>query len=267
MSYSHDAGSTWTRCNLSGAFPGWCYALAVAPSQKNIVYAAGCANGAGAAYRSTDFGVTWAATGTTPSDTVLSLSIAPTNPNLVYAATPSGTIRTTDAGTSWTGVGGGTHLKAIKLHPFSPDTMYIGGDNGVSVSYDAGGSWTAMNTGLGGRKVTSLGFAGEDGFSLLAGTAGGSCYAWQLETGVGEGRGTRGEGRGTVSAWPNPFVAYCRIVGHERDEFSIFDHSGRQVGVARGDKIGAGLPAGVYFLRMAQAQAQAQATVRVVKTR
>jgi hypothetical protein len=69
--------------------------------------------------------------------------------------------------------------------------------------------------------------------------------------------------------WPNPFVACCRVVGYEQDEFTIFDHSGRQVGTARGDKIGAVLPAGVYFLLGAQAQAQAQAIgpIRIVKTR
>jgi hypothetical protein len=271
VSYSRDSGTTWTRCNLSGAFPGWCYALAVAPSQRNVVYAAGCANGAGAAYRSTDFGVTWSATGAAPADTVFGLAVHPADAGRVFAATPSGTFYTTNAGGSWSNLGGGSDLKAVKFHPWGADTMYVGGNAGVSVSHNAGGAWTAMNAGLDGRKVASLEFAAQDGLLLLAGTVGGACYVWQLNTGLAEGRRT-GDGRrgtvGDVNVQPNPFVSYCRVAGHERYEFTIFDHSGRQVGTARGDKIGAGLPAGVYFLRAAQAQAQAQAigSVRVVKT-
>jgi hypothetical protein len=49
-------------------------------------------------------------------------------------------------------------------------------------------------------------------------------------------------------AMPNPFTSCSRVVGHERDHFSIFDHTGRQVGTATGDKVGAGLAAGVYFV-------------------
>lgn len=201
---------------------------------------------------------------------MLGLTIEPTDPNLVYAATPSGVRRTTDGGATWTGIGGGTHLRAFRLHPLDPDTMYVGGDNGVSVSHDAGGGWTTMNTGLDGLKVTSLEFAEQDGLLLLAGTAGGACYAWQLNTGLAEGRRTGDRGPGTArdfSVLPNPFVSCCRVVGHEHDEFTIFDHSGRQVGMAKGDRIGEGLAAGVYFLVGAQAQAQAQAIgpIRIVK--
>jgi photosystem II stability/assembly factor-like uncharacterized protein len=273
VSYSLDSGVTWTRCNPTPASAGFCHAMAVAPAQTNVVYAGGEVAGAGAVYRSTDFGLTWTMTAAAPADTVFGIAIHPADANRVFAATPSGTYYTTDGGTSWTGIGGGTQLKAIKMHPLDPDTVYIGGDNGVFVSHDAGGTWTAMNAGLDGRKVTSLGFAGQDGLLLLAGTAGGSCYAWQLATGIAENGNPKPKiqnpksSEGTVR--PNPFVACCRIVGHERDEFRVFDHSGRQVGVARGDKIGAGLPAGVYFARGAQAQAQAQAIgpIRIVKTR
>jgi hypothetical protein len=113
----------------------------------------------------------------------------------------------------------------------------------------------------------------RDGGFAACGTADGDQYAYLIKTdsmglvytGVSE-RVAVLPPLALLAAWPNPFIAYCRIVGHERDEFSIFDHSGRQVGVARGDKVGVGLPAGVYFLRSAQTQAQAQATVRVVKT-
>lgn len=268
VSYSRNGGNTWTRCNLSGANSGWCYALAVAPSATNVIYAGGQASGASAVYRTTDFGATWSPTATAPTDTVLSLVVDPTDAAKVFAATPDGAFVTTNSGETWTNLHGG-NLRTVLQFPGSLDTLFAGGVAGASISTDGGGSWNPMNSGLDGRGVTALEFADHGGTYLIAGTGGGSCYAWQFDAGIAERRGTEDEGRGTAGgfhAWPNPFISYCRVVGHERDEFAVFDHTGRQVGTARGDRIGAGLAAGVYFLRGAQAQARAQATVRIVKT-
>jgi hypothetical protein len=144
------------------------------------------------------------------------------------------------------------------IDPLDQGTIFAGGDSGVSVSYDAGYNWATMSQGLDGRKVTCLGGAGL----LLAGTVGGSCYLDTLPTGVGGASVRSVAARHDVR--PNPFISFCRVVGHERDEFAIFDHSGRQVGVAKGDKIGAGLPAGVYFAR---GVSSGTGPIRVVKTR
>jgi hypothetical protein len=48
---------------------------------------------------------------------------------------------------------------------------------------------------------------------------------------------------------PNPFVSFSAIPGHERESFSLYDVSGRLVGSFKGDKIGVGLSAGIYFLK------------------
>ncbi|MBN2466291.1 hypothetical protein JXD38_11775 [candidate division WOR-3 bacterium] len=269
VSYSRNNGGTWTRCNLSGASSGWCYSLAVAPSASNIIYAGGQVAGAAAVYRSTDFGATWAKTSTSPTDTVLSLEVHPTDAARVLAGTPDGAFLTTNSGATWTNLHGG-NLRVVLMYPGSSDTLLAGGSAGVSISTDAGGSWSPMNAGLDGRAVNALAFADHGGTYLIAGTEGGSCYAWQFDVGIAERPLTMNDGRGTMNdlqAWPNPFIACCRVVGHERDEFSIFDHSGREVGSSRGERIGERLPAGVYFIRQARAQAQAQALVRIVKTR
>lgn len=52
-----------------------------------------------------------------------------------------------------------------------------------------------------------------------------------------------------LTALPNPFVSYTTISGHSSDRFTLYDISGRKVGTYKGDRIGQGLPAGVYFLR------------------
>jgi hypothetical protein len=63
---------------------------------------------------------------------------------------------------------------------------------------------------------------------------------------------------------PNPFVSFSKIPGHSSDRFSLYDISGRRVGVYRGDRIGEGLRAGVYFVR---AESQDAKPVRIVKIR
>ena len=266
VSYSRDGGKTWTRCNPTPASAGFCRALVVAPAQANVIYAGGDVAGAGAVYRSTDFGSTWTATATAPTDTVFSLAVDPNDAARVFAATPDGAFLTTNSGETWTNLGGG-NLRTVLQYPGCPDTLLAAGYAGASISVDGGGSWHRMDSGLDGREVLSLAFAEHQGEYLIAGTAGGSCYAWQFEAGIIEGRGAGDVGRGIgsqIHAWPNPFVSFCRVVGHERDEFIVFDHSGRQIGRNRGERIGVGLAAGVYFVRGIGSVAS---PVRIVKTK
>jgi hypothetical protein len=266
VSYSRDGGNKWTRCNPTPASAGFCHALAVASSQTNVIYAGGEVAGAGAVYVSTDFGSTWTKTATAPTDTVFSLEVYPTDAARALAATPDGAFLTTNSGATWTNLKGG-NLRAVLWYPGCPDTLLAGGLAGVSISTNGGGTWNQMNAGLDGRAVNALAFVDHGGTYLIAGTVGGSCYAWQFDAGLADKPVTMNDKRGTmngVRVWPNPFVSYCRVVGHERDEFTIFDHSGRQVGTGRGNRIGAELAAGVYFLR---GIGSAASPVRIVKTR
>jgi len=75
--------------------------------------------------------------------------------------------------------------------------------------------------------------------------------------------------RSTVSCLPfsirpNPFTSFATVPGHPTDRFALYDVSGRKVGVYRGDRIGADVPPGVYFLRPI---GQAYKPLRVVKIR
>ncbi len=47
---------------------------------------------------------------------------------------------------------------------------------------------------------------------------------------------------------PNPITSVARVHGHEAELFALADVAGRQVTVCRGDRIGAGLRPGIYFL-------------------
>ncbi len=63
---------------------------------------------------------------------------------------------------------------------------------------------------------------------------------------------------------PNPFTSFATLPGHEAERFSLYDISGRKVGTYKGDRVGEGLSAGVYFLR---AEGKYAKPLRIVKLR
>ena len=63
---------------------------------------------------------------------------------------------------------------------------------------------------------------------------------------------------------PNPFVSFATLPGHEKEQFTLYDVSGRKVGIYKGDRIGFGLSAGIYFLKPEREGAN---PLRVVKLR
>jgi len=66
----------------------------------------------------------------------------------------------------------------------------------------------------------------------------------------------------------NPFTSFAALPGHEADRFSLYDISGRKVGVYRGDRIGWDVSPGVYFLRSDNRPPAPDARVlRIVKLR
>jgi hypothetical protein len=84
-------------------------------------------------------------------------------------------------------------------------------------------------------------------------------------TGVEENAEIRGQKLEVrLTATPNPFVSFASVPGHEAESFTLYDVSGRRVGTYKGDRIGEGLRAGVYFVR---AEDGSTKPVRVVKVR
>jgi hypothetical protein len=68
----------------------------------------------------------------------------------------------------------------------------------------------------------------------------------------------------TDQVFPNPFVSYTRILGYEQESFTLYDISGRVVGVYKGDRIGVDLSPGVYFLMSENNNTK---PIRIVKVR
>jgi photosystem II stability/assembly factor-like uncharacterized protein len=158
-------------------------AIAVAPSNANIVYAGtGEANNSGDSnfgvgiLRSIDAGSTWAlsqgpgnifsANGLTTSK----IAIDPTNPNVVYAAmgnvglnkaflSGTGVYKSTDGGVTWTNttasIDTGDSYSDVAVDPSNPSTVFMAlgpfygsTSSGVYKSTDGGSNWTLLAGGL-----------------------------------------------------------------------------------------------------------------------
>ncbi len=267
VSRSRNSGATWTRHVLSGTASGYCYSLAVAPSERSIIYAGGEVSNAGAVYRSTDFGATWNRTAGSPGGTVQSLAVHPLDPDRVLAATGAGIFLTTNGGTSWTVLTGTSGSRSVVFYPGGEDTVVTGGDFGVMISRDRGASWTSMNSGLEGRSVTLVGFAERGGPFLVAGTTNSACFGWQFVTGLAQS-GTEIAPTPAIGPGIVRNVLLLDASGEGREAKGVLlDISGRRVlTLASGENDVSRLGPGVYFVRLTLARGQERCT-RIVRIR
>jgi photosystem II stability/assembly factor-like uncharacterized protein len=180
---TEDAGQTWrnlTDGQLKSASIG---AVAVAPSDPNVIYVgtgSACPRGNVSAgdglYRSTDAGKTWTHIGLPEAGQVGKIRVHPQNPDLVYAAVlghifgpnpDRGVYRSRDGGKTWDKVlyvSEKTGAVDISMDPKNPRILYAGmwraerkpftmisGDpeeGGVYRTADGGDTWTELKEGL-----------------------------------------------------------------------------------------------------------------------
>ena len=157
---STDAGKTWRQ--LKSGLPDNLVQIhfASAPNQPSRVYAVvgtslpgDYASGKGLGiYRSDDAGETWTRVtddgrpamriggGDLPM-----LAVDPKNPDIVYS-TSIVTVRSTDAGRTWTsirGAPGGDDYQNIWINPMDPKTILIVGDQGAIITVNGGETWSS----------------------------------------------------------------------------------------------------------------------------
>ena len=178
-----NAGITWR--NVSDGFvkTGSVGAIAVAPSDANIVYAgmgehtarANTVHHGDGVYKSTDAGKTWKQVGLAPTQVISRIKIHPRNPDIVYVAAQGalyapteerGIYRTTDGGQSWKRVlfvGQTAGAADLAMDPSNPDILYAaiwdhqrtpwdirayGPLGGIYKSADGGETWSKLTGGL-----------------------------------------------------------------------------------------------------------------------
>ncbi len=177
---SDDAGRTWRPISDQGIPNGSIGALAVAPSDPNILYVgtgeadmrSDISQGIGA-YKSTDAGKTWSPTGLKDSQAIGKILVDPRNPDVVLAAAlghpygandQRGVFRSSDGGKTWTRtLFRNTDTGAIDMafEPGNPDVVYaslwqtrrppwsvyppsMGPGGGLFKSSDGGRTWAEI---------------------------------------------------------------------------------------------------------------------------
>src|SRR2546426_2326970 len=160
-----DGGASWHAMNngLTNQYgTAYVIALAVDPTNSNVVYAGGLDPGVSGGYpniiyKTTNGGASWAVSRSAgPYTEINTLVVDPTNANTIYAGGAigaAGTVfKTTDSGRSWSEVYLGFNSRyivwSLAVNPSSPSTILAGNGYGVYKSDDGGLRWSAFNDGL-----------------------------------------------------------------------------------------------------------------------
>jgi photosystem II stability/assembly factor-like uncharacterized protein len=177
--------------------------------------------------------------------------------------------RTTDGGLTWVQRSNPFRQYFSSAAATMPDTGHAwacGTGGTIIASSDGGINWVAQVTGTSVmlKKIWFInerqGWAVGDSGVILHTEDGGRSGVWQDFQGCFQPLTSNL----SFSVVPNPFTSFATLPGHEAERFNLYDISGRKVGTYRGDRIGFGLSAGVYFLRPQEGNAK---PVRVVKVR
>jgi len=257
-----NGGALWIAQNTSGQVP--LYGVSFATPREG--WACGDPQGGmGVILHTTDSGATW--TGQTSNVNQALNWIQFRGVQSGWCVGSNGTaLWTTDGGTTWNPGNTGITAPLWSCGFYDNLNGFACGNNGLLIkTVDGGRNWLPDTS-----KVYANLTAVNALDSLHAWTVGsyGMVLGWRLAgtSGVEQrGRGAeelRSENR--IKAWPNPFVSYARVVGREKEQFALYDITGRRVGTYKGDKIGADATAGVYFLMSEDKESK---PVRIVKIR
>jgi photosystem II stability/assembly factor-like uncharacterized protein len=158
-----DGGVTWSASNggfgypfphptLSTLFSPSVDALVLDPTHPETLYVG---TGSGLYKRTSDDGpFVKLDVPTKVFEDVLSIAMAPSNPQILFASVIfEGVFKTTDGGATWSAVNSGIELTgkkfAIAIHPTNPQVVYVGDElHGIYKTTDGGSSWTLKNVGF-----------------------------------------------------------------------------------------------------------------------
>ena len=194
-----DAGLTWLPITDSTRMAGSIGAVAVAPSDPNVVYVGtgespprGNVSPGNGMYRSTDGGKTWRAIGLADAGQIGHIAVHPTNPDLVYVAAlghifgPNdmrGVYRSRDGGATWQRVlfrDAASGAIDLAMDPTNPRILYAalwqvrrlpwgfesgGPGSGLFKSTDGGDTWTEITRR---RGLPDSGTVGKIGVTVSA---------------------------------------------------------------------------------------------------
>jgi len=218
----------------------------------------------GAIMATTDGGASWSTQASGTSNTLRGVCFRDSLTGCVVG--DSGKIlRTTNGGGAWSPISSGTavNLNAVYLTPIASNGFAVGDSGKILGTGDLGATWVPD---FSGTTQTLRGvWCWRDMPGMVAWAVGDSgTILFSLYVGVEAERSTLNLKRSPLTLTPNPIVSFAKVPGYESERFALYDISGRKVGTYRGDRIGEGLGAGVYFLRSEGKDAK---PLRIVKVR
>ena len=167
---------------------GGAFAVAVDPTNSNIVYAGGW----GIVFKSADGGGSWKAMTTQPWTRISALTVDPTDPRVVWAGTERGIAKTVDGGRRWRMVNAGlfngeTHyqhghrfgegfVSSLVVDRHDPRTVYAITDRGLFRTSDGGTDWRIIGPPLFRKRACE--------------SCRGRYYGYQLDAAIHPGNGT-----------------------------------------------------------------------------
>ena len=166
--------------NIPGQPTGsWVTPYVIHPTNPQILFA-----GYNKVYKTTNQGNTWTAISPALSDALRSLVVAPSNPNVIYAASYDTMYVTTDGGTNWNFVElgiPGAKISYLVVHPTNPQKIYVtlsGYSNGNKVFYSNNGgvNWINYSGTLPNLPVNCLVYQNGSNDALYIGTDVGVFY-------------------------------------------------------------------------------------------
>jgi photosystem II stability/assembly factor-like uncharacterized protein len=178
---STNGGATFN--GISGSIGGtgaWVTPYTLDPVNPNTIYL-----GYEDVWKSTNGGSSWSSISNFPSSIDLkSLVVAPSNNNVIYAATNTVIHRTTNAGSAWTDISAGLPNNAITyitVHNLNPNILWVslsGFDNGDKVykSIDGGSNWTNVSGNLPNLPINCVVYENGTNNGLYVGTDMGIYY-------------------------------------------------------------------------------------------
>jgi hypothetical protein len=137
------------------------------------------------------------------------------------------------------------------------------------ISRDAGQTWTAMNQGLEILAVACLGFAGDNGEQLIAGTSGRGGFVWPFASGIAEGERRHATSHKPQATILRGVLEMPPAASHKPQGAKLLDASGRSVlDLHSGPNDVSRLAPGIYFVHSASGAGHtAPSVAKLVVTR